>query len=47
MDSNFFKKFVNSFLQNDIFSESPRQPSDVSKQIDDSFLNSKFPTTVF
>ena len=40
MDSNIFKKFANSFLQKDIVSESSRQPPDVSKNIDRSFLNS-------
>ena len=39
MDSNIFKNFANSFLQN-IFSGSSRQPPDVSKNIDGSFLNS-------
>ena len=40
MDSNIFKNFANSFLQNDIVSESSRQPPDVLKNIDGSFLNS-------
>ena len=40
MDSNIFNNFANSFLQNDIVSESSRQPPDVSKNIDGSFLNS-------
>ena len=40
MDSNIFKNFPNSFLQNDIFTESPRQPPNVSKNTDSSFLNS-------
>ena len=40
MDSNIFKNFANSFLQNDVVSESSRQPPDVSKNIDGSFLNS-------
>ena len=39
MDSNIFKKFSNSFLQNDIVGESSRQPPYVSKNIDVSFLN--------
>ena len=37
MDSIVFKIFVNSFLQNDIVSESLRQPPDMN--IDGSFLN--------
>ena len=40
MDSNIFKNFANSFLQNDVVNESSRQPPDVSKNIDGSFLNS-------
>ena len=40
MDSNIFKTFANSFLENAIFSESPGQPPNVSKNIDGSFLNS-------
>ena len=40
MDSNTFKDLANSFLQNNIVSESSKQPSNVSKNIDDSFLNS-------
>ena len=40
MDTDIFKNFANSFLQNDIVSESSRQPPDVSKNIDYSFLNS-------
>ena len=40
MDSNIFKNFANSFLQDDIVSELSRQPPDVSKNIDGSFLNS-------
>ena len=39
MDSNIFKNFANSFSQNDIVSKSLRQPPDVSKNIDGSFLN--------
>ena len=31
MGSNIFKNVANSFLQNDIVSESSKQPSDVSK----------------
>ena len=38
--SSIFKNFANSFVQNDIVSESSRQPPDVSKNIDCSFLNS-------
>ena len=40
IDRNIFKNFAKSFLQNDIVSESSRQPPDVSKIIDGSFLNS-------
>ena len=40
IDSNIFKSFANSFLQNDIVSELWRQSPDVSKNIDSSFLNS-------
>ena len=40
MDSNIFKIFANSFFQNDIVSESSRQPQDVSNNIDGRFLNS-------
>ena len=40
MDSNTFKYLANSFLQNDIVSESSKQPSNVPKNIDGSFLNS-------
>ena len=39
MDSNIFKSFANSFLKNDIVSESSRQPPDISRNIDGSFLN--------
>ena len=39
MDSNIFKNFANSFLQNDIVSESLWQSPDISKNIDGSFLN--------
>ena len=39
-DSNIFKNFTNSLLQNDIVSESSRQPPNVYKNIDGSFLNS-------
>ena len=38
MDGNIFKNFENSFLQNDIVSELPRQPPDVLKNIDGSLL---------
>ena len=40
MDSNIFKNFANIFLQNNIISELSRQPPDVSKSIDGSFLYS-------
>ena len=40
MDSSIFKNFANGFLQNDIVSESSKQPPDVSKNFDGSFLNS-------
>ena len=40
MDSKIFKNFAYSFLQNDIVIESSRQPPDISKNIDASFLNS-------
>ena len=40
MDSNVFKNFASSFLQNDIVSESSKQPPDVSKNVDGNFLNS-------
>ena len=39
MDSNIFKNFANSFLQNDVVSESLWQSPDISKNIDGSFLN--------
>ena len=39
IDSNIFKNFANSFLQNDIISESSRQPTNVLKNFDGSFLN--------
>ena len=40
MDSYISKNFANSLLQNDIVSEMSRQPPDVSKNINGSFLNS-------
>ena len=40
MDSNISKNFANSLLQNDIVSETSRQPPGVSKNINGSFLNS-------
>ena len=40
MDSNISKNFANSLLENDIVSETSRQPPDVSKNINGSFLNS-------
>ena len=40
MNINIFKDFANRYLQNDIVSESPREPPNVSKNIDGSSLNS-------
>ena len=40
MDSNIFKQFANRVVQNDIVSESSRQPLDISININGSFLNS-------